>query len=366
VITADAPGKLVLLGEYAVLAGAPGIAVSVDVRARARITPAPAGESALVIPDTGARHPFRWISGGPPRWEGASPGAFGLPLEAVSEILYARGHLRRAGDLPATVIELGTADFHHTDARGRRHKLGLGSSAAVIVALTGALLRHGGGAAADQAELLAITCEAHRRLQGGAGSGTDVATALYGGVVGVEFAAPGAVPRVTPLAWPRGLHCLAIWTGRSASTPAMLTRLRGFQQAEPAAAAGHFARLGAAAARGLAAFRAGDVPAVLDAVGHFGAGLRMLDTAVGLGIWSAEHEQLAALAAAAGVPYKPSGAGGGDYGVALADRRALLAPLRAAVEAAGFSCLEPSLAVPGLMVHGAAADRRPLPGRAPA
>jgi mevalonate kinase len=233
VITADAPGKLVVLGEYAVLTGAPGIAVAVDARARARITPVAEALSVLTIPETGARHPFRWISGGAPRWEGPSPGAFGLPLESVTEILHARGHLRRAGDLPATAIALSTADFHTTDARGQRHKLGLGSSAAIVVALTGALLRHAGAAGVDQAEQLAIACEAHRRLQGGAGSGTDVATSLYGGVVGVEFQASGGVPRVTPLAWPQDLHCLAIWTGRSASTPAMLARLRGWQQAQP-------------------------------------------------------------------------------------------------------------------------------------
>ncbi len=33
-VIADAPGKLVLLGEYAVLEGAPGLVVAVDRRAR--------------------------------------------------------------------------------------------------------------------------------------------------------------------------------------------------------------------------------------------------------------------------------------------------------------------------------------------
>jgi phosphomevalonate kinase len=363
VITADAPGKLVVLGEYAVLTGAPGIAVAVDARARARITPVAEALSVLTIPETGARHPFRWISGAAPRWEGPSPGAFGLPLESVTEILYGRGHLRRAGDLPATEIALSTADFHSTDARGQRHKLGLGSSAAIVVALTGALLRHAGAGAVDQAEQLAIACEAHRRLQGGAGSGTDVATSLYGGVVGVEFPAPGGVPRVTPLAWPQGLHCLAVWTGRSASTPAMLARLRGWQQAQPALAAGHLARLGAASSRGLAAWRAGDTAGVLGAIGHFADALHQLDEAVGLGIWSAEHREIAGLAAEAGVAYKPSGAGGGDYGLAFTGRAGGLSGLRQAVEAAGYQCLGAPLAPAGLLVHGAATDRRPLAGK---
>ena len=363
-ITADAPGKLIVIGEYAVLAGAPGIAVAVDVRARARITPVADAGSSLLIPETGARHPFRWISGGAPRWVGDSPGAFGLPLEAVTEILYARGHLQRAGDLPATEIALSTADFHCTDDRGERHKLGLGSSAAVVVALAGALLRHAGVAGVAQAELLAIACEAHRRLQGGAGSGTDVATALYGGTVGVSFPVAGGAPQVAPLPWPRGLHALAIWTGRSASTPAMLARLRSYQQAQPAAAATHLARLAAGASRALDAWRAGDPRGVLVAAEHFARALRQLDEAVGLGIYSAEHDRLARLAAAAGVAYKPSGAGGGDYGLALTDQREALAGLRQAVEAEGFRCLDRPLGAPGLSVQGAATDRRPLAGRA--
>jgi phosphomevalonate kinase len=143
----------------------------------------------------------------------------------------------------------------------------------------------------------------------------------------------------------------------------MLARLRGWQQAQPALAAGHLARLGAASSRGLAAWRAGDAAGVLAAVGHFAAGLRQLDDAVGLGIWSAEHRDIAALAAEAGVAYKPSGAGGGDYGLALTARPAALAALRTAVEAAGFQCLGAPLAPAGLLVHGAATDRRPLAGR---
>ena len=63
-IEARAPGKLVIVGEYAVLHGAPGIAVAVDVPARARLQSRPGPDSELVIPDTGERFGFRWNAAG--------------------------------------------------------------------------------------------------------------------------------------------------------------------------------------------------------------------------------------------------------------------------------------------------------------
>lgn len=352
-ITADAPGKLVVIGEYAVLAGAPGIAVAVDVRAEARIGPPAGPGSCLVIPELAARHPFRWLPGGALRWEGAAPGPYGRPLEAVLEILHARGYPAPGQVLPPGDLVLTTAAFHYTDRQGARHKLGLGSSAAVVVALLGALLRLTGPGNLASGELLAMAWAAHRHLQGGAGSGIDIATAIAGGVTAVEYPAAGSVPVVVPLAWPRDLHCLAISTGVGASTPALLAQLAAFRAAEPAVAASHLNRLGAASTLALAAWRSGDVPGILNAVALFATGLRQLDAAAGIGIYSPEHAALATIAAAHGLHYKPSGAGGGDYGLALADTAAPLEALRVAVEAAGYRCLGHRLAVPGLRVQGA-------------
>ena len=72
-------------------------------------------------------------------------------------------------------------------AAGQRIKLGLGSSAAVTVALMGALLQLVQGGAAGRDKLEALCREAHRHLQGGIGSGIDVATAVAGGLISVDF-----------------------------------------------------------------------------------------------------------------------------------------------------------------------------------
>jgi phosphomevalonate kinase len=360
-IEARAPGKLVIAGEYGVLGGGPGIAVAVEVPALCRISLQPRGGNVLALPDVGSEHPFRWISGAPPRWEGASPGSLGLPLEAVTEILYALQLLKRAGDMPACRIELSSAAFQATTATGERTKLGLGSSAAVTVALVGALLRFIGAESTDRASLMAVCWEAHRRLQGGHGSGMDVATTLAGGVIGVEFSAANTVPRISPLVWPRMLHTLPIWTGVSASTPAMLGRLRHLQAQRPVEASAQLARLSTASGRVLNAWRADDVPAVLEAISAFAQALRRLDDEAQIGIYAPVHLKLAALAQEHNVVYKPSGAGGGDFGMAFSDSKVKLRDLRTAVEAAGFRCLDEPLRAQGLTVTGGIRHRAAVP-----
>ncbi|MEQ1803252.1 MAG: hypothetical protein ABL989_15085 [Gammaproteobacteria bacterium] len=362
VIEAQAPGKLVIVGEYAVLEGAPGLAVAVDVRAEARITPVPGSGNQLVIPDTGESFRFRWVPGSSPRWEGVSPGAFGLPLEACAEILAVRGLLPPATELPACQIELATAAFHHIGRDGQRVKLGLGSSAAIVVALTGALLRFAGGPALPRQVLIAICCEAHRRLQGGTGSGIDVATAITGGAVAIDFGRqPGArresdagVPQAHPVSWPRRLCMTAVWSGQSASTPAMLGRLRAFRERDATRFASHMERLGANAGQAVAAWTADDTAGLLGAIAGYESGLRQLDEAAGIGIFSPAHERLRAIAVKHGAVYKPSGAGGGDFGIALTDSRTVDQAVRAACVAEGFAVLDAELCAPGLSVRGEA------------
>jgi phosphomevalonate kinase len=359
-IVAEAPGKLVIAGEYAVLAGAPGLAVAVGVRATARIVAISGNGNQLSIPDTGESFRFRLRPEQGLRWDGVSPGALGLPLEATSEILAAEGLLAR--ELPAFRVELSSAAFHHVDARGQRQKLGLGSSAAVVVALTGALLKLGHQDSLPRPRLLEICCEAHRRLQGGSGSGIDVATSLTGGVVSLAFPrsapsrlpvdeAPAPNPTAQPVSWPQHLRLVAVWTGVSASTPAMLARLRLFRERDQARFAGHMERLATNAARAVQAWQNDDTESVLAAIAGYDTALRQLDDVARIGIYSAEHRELKAIAQECGAVYKPSGAGGGDFGVALTDARDTEQKLRKSYEAAGFMCLDAELGAPGLSVR---------------
>lgn len=351
VIEARAPGKLVIVGEYAVLHGAPGISVAVDVCALARLELITGLGSELCISGSGERFGFHWGVAAKPRWTGLSPGAFGLPLESCIATLGAHGLLPQPEELPVCRIELDTSAFHGSDAAGQRIKLGLGSSAAVLVALMGALLKFVRAAPLPQDRLIALCCAAHRHLQGGIGSGIDVATAVTGGVISVDFTPTSDIPHASSLAWPRKLHMLAVWSGASASTPAMLGRLQRYREQQAAACTAHMAQLGAISAQAVTAWREEDTGAVLEALDSYASALRNLDQAAGIGIYSDRHAALRDIALAHGAVYKTSGAGGGDFGIALSTSQQLQSALRQVYTAGGHMCLAAGLCPPGLQVQ---------------
>lgn len=336
---AHAPGKLVICGEYAVLAGAPAIAVAVNVRARASVAIV-TGSAHLLVAGSGA-WPFEWQAGGSPRWREAPPGSQGRVLESVAETLAANGVA-----MPSAVeISLDTRAFV---ASNTPEKLGLGSSAAIVVALTAALLAQVRRAAPSRDELLPLCLNAHRRLQGGSGSGVDVAAAVHGGVVTLAATNHGAAIR--PLAWPAGLAWLAVWTGRGASTPAMLGRFERFRTGDPKRFERHMAELRRLATEAVEAWEHAAIADLLRALADYDDALRALDEGAGIGIYTPDHDRLARDAQARGAVYKVSGAGGGDFGIAFADSADVIEALRDLWSNAGHMTLAVETGVAGVTV----------------
>ncbi|MCC5793837.1 MAG: hypothetical protein JJT85_03775 [Chromatiales bacterium] len=330
---ADAPGKLVISGEYAVLHGAAALAVAVDARVRVRLFRLKAGPSELAAGDA-PEACFCCAADGSLQWVGESPGPNGGPLESVLAALAASGQLSAAEALPACRVEIRSESFQTTLADGTRSKLGLGSSAAVTVALTGALLALLGRRLPPQG-MLALCLDAHRRLQGGLGSGIDVAASLHGGVVARDVSGG-----ILPVSWPDPLRMLAIWTGAGASTTMLVGRYEAWQQREPGAFSAHLGRMKATAERVQQAWRAARLGALLPALADYDAALLQLDEAAGIGIYTPEHRRLRELARAQGLVYKPSGAGGGDFGVVFGADPQALGRLRAQCAAEGLVTMD--------------------------
>ena len=292
-VTASAPGKLVLSGEYAVLDGAPAICMALDRRAHVSVRPGGDNHHTVTAPGfTDACGEFRalddeleWLAAGD---------EFSL-LDAVW----------RAGNVipPGTLsLLLDTNEF--VDAR-QGVKIGIGSSAALATALATALC--------DVAEAVAdatrVAFAAHRRFQGGLGSGVDVACSSAGGLI--EYRMGGA--SIEQLQWPDGLAYALLWSGVTASTGVRLERLDA-QTARPSRAA-----LVCASRRMAAAWRGGAVSAILDEYRDYTKVLREFSADHNLGIFDAGHAELMELAEATGLVYKPCGAGGGDVGIILTD-----------------------------------------------
>jgi len=80
--------------------------------------------------------------------------------------------------------------------------------------------------------------------------------------------------------------------------------------------------------------------AFLDAVDGFWDALEALGREIEMPILSQEHRRLRRLAAESGVHYKPSGAGGGDLGIAFAVDLAAMQETAARAEAEGFVVLD--------------------------
>lgn len=284
-VLASAPGKAVLSGEYAVLSGAPAICMAVDRRATVRMMRSDEAWISVVAAGYAAVEGRFVAVGATPSWlQGEQE--FRLVDTAWRELhpAYERG----------LSIELDTSAFFDAPSGA---KVGLGSSAALTVALTAALT--------ESQDVLEKADRVHRLFQSGAGSGVDIAASVHGGLIEYRM----KERTVAPLRWPEGLAYRLLWTGVPVSTANKLRHLReqGHRRSRNAlvAAAGTMATAWRSATELLALY-----PGYIDTLRDFSADYD-------LGIFDAGHDKLVTEARAAGLVYKPCGAGGGDVGILL-------------------------------------------------
>ncbi len=92
------------------------------------------------------------------------------------------------------------------------------------------------------------------------------------------------------------------------------------------------------------------VATLLESLAAYDAALRAMDRDGEIGINTDVHEVLRGLSEGHGAVYKISGAGGGDYGIALSDSREVIDTLSAALLDGGYSVLDGSIDVDGLTI----------------
>lgn len=327
-IRAGAPGKLVVLGEYAVLAGAEALVLAVDRRCEVSLerTDAAAREIDVRAPKSRI---FTFEAG-------ASSG-----LGLIDAVLDGRAKIAAGPGFR------GVVDSRRFFADSGR-KLGIGSSAAVLVAFAGAIQ------AIENKDIKDLTLdgliELHRCVQGGSGSGIDVAAALLGGLRTFRLDRNGAA-EVGSVQLPNSVGFAGIFAGQSAKTSDFVGRFNDWRYREPNRAAPLLAELAAVSAGGCDALRAGDAEGFLAAIGAYGVLLESLGIALGCDVLTREHRQIGLLAQRFDVRYKTSGAGGGDLGIAFSQDAAALAALRNAVTAEGFLWVDFGVDAHGLRVE---------------
>ncbi|WP_240138430.1 phosphomevalonate kinase [Streptomyces sp. MUM 178J] len=388
-VTRHAPGKLFAAGEYAVVEpGNPAILVAVDRQVSVTVTAAPGdgdadsavrGATAAVPPAPSVAH--------------AVPSASGVTeVVVVSELLsrevrlrWRRGRLagigsddeRRAREHLAHVVSavevvdrlrIGRglpepAAPLQVSIRSRLHengtKFGLGSSGAVTVATVDAVAAYHGMELSPE-ERFRVALLAGARVDAGP-SGGDLAASSWGGWIlyrapdraavrevarqrGVEesLRVPWTGFEVRPLPPPRGLALLVGWTGRPASTAALVADLGGRRDWRGGPAHRDFLTRSAACVGAAAqALEQSDRDGLLRQIRTARQVLAGLDEETGLGVFTPALHTLCDTAEAVGGAAKPSGAGGGDCGIALLpdDEPAGLDRLRARWQTAGITPL---------------------------
>jgi isopentenyl-diphosphate delta-isomerase len=367
---AQAPGKLYIAGEYAVVEhGHPAILVAVNRMLTVRVTGH--GEN----PGEGA------LSGDAPgNTQGESAAAASLPLDSrATGNIRSQGHdeaattwhrdahgrcvpdeerpgaaylvaaiqcveeLAHAAGIGPHIFDIDvTSDLD--DVSGRKY--GLGSSAAVTVAAMRALLRFYGLESAfepiEQYKLaFAIACRA-----GNVGSGGDLAASLFGGCI--RFCSPDrdwvgqrlddtALPELIRMSWPdlsvtrlpvfdsdsvtvspAALRLLVGWTGKPASTADLVTNVQHHSTDERERRYREFLEHSDRCVDALCeALAQSDMAAVREHIAQARELLHGLSSLTGTLIETPRLTALVETAIAHGAAAKSSGAGGGDCGIAI-------------------------------------------------
>jgi mevalonate kinase len=281
-----APGKLFVIGEYAVLHGGRALVAALDAGISCRLEEA--AEWRLSAPDLGLDADLAALDAA------GAPGGAAL-LAAAAQA----GRCEYAVDGPRHVCVRGTGT-------ASRAKHGLGGSAASVVALIGAFAAAAGRnlESRDVRDAVFRTSLAvHRRHQHGRGSGADVAAAVYGGWLDYALAEGGA--RVVPAAIPAETCLAAVWSGVASDTA------RAIQSFDAAA---FLARLRSILDCFWAAVEHAERPAMLDAVTAYGVALEEM---AGGTDGARRIADLVRAAGRRGLAAKGSGAVGGDCAIVL-------------------------------------------------
>ncbi len=313
-VTTSAPGKLMLLGEHAVVYGHPCLVTAIDRRVWVTVKRATDGLVHLSAPALGV-------------------GDWSVPMARVCTADSPRGVRFLRAVVCCMARCHGLADGLRIETRSSlSDELGLGSSAAVTIAAVTALSEFMALELPSDI-LFALGLKAVQSIQG-VGSGFDLAASLYGGTLQFRPLREATRnlrrcrPDITPLATDH-LPLIVGYSGTKADTASLVRHVARRRERQPALTGEIFNSMARLVEEGRGALEAQDWERLGQAMS---LNQSLLDA---LGVSTPKLAQLVSVAEEAGAyGAKLSGAGGGDCMVALAsdERRD---EVRRAIEGAG-------------------------------
>lgn len=260
------PGKLMLLGEYAVLRGSQALVTSVNRYATIQWSHKPKKASPILL--------------------------------AIAE-QYEQSQYKDH-------IIADTRTFYRTNGQ----KLGIGSSAAVAVGASVFLHQQRNSAALEKA------LDAHRQASDGIGSGVDLASVFHGGVIATSQQ-PAPVEQLDTFF--NELHLAVFYLEKSASTKKMVANCQRSEKWNSLTEA-----MGSLSQKGIKAYKNCQANDFFDVIKEYGNLMRVLGHAANVPIYTSQMERLSECAERLGAVSKPSGAGGGDVALVFSKEKTCL------------------------------------------
>ena len=333
-IQVSIPGKVVISGEYAVLDGAPAIVSTLKQKVNITIQKSDKNHNIYTTSVLQGVFPFTMDDDANVLWLEADPGVFGLLLQHAFKILKPK--------LKENLwIAVDSSEFFRTTKDGTAIKLGIGSSAAVSVGITQALSQYQAIRSSPE-NLLSQANSIHQDLQGKQGSGIDVTCCFAD--QGVIECTKDSVKNHTwsILNWPNGLHLKALTTSQYGSTNRLVAnyqRASNLYPKEFRSALDQFLDITQSLSN---AWKSEDVDLIIDLLRAYDVHIKKLDKIGGIGIYTQVHADIQNIASTHNVFYKPSGAGGGDIGLAFSSSLDALSDFSDAIDKVAWNigCLD--------------------------
>ncbi len=327
------PGKLMIAGEYAVLEpGGQAIVIAVDRYITAVIEPS--NQNTLSLPQLGLDNMTFETKNHDITFSLTNPKLKFIDNAITTYLQYLLENSVKLRPFSLTI----TSELD--DASGRKY--GLGSSAAVVVAVISALSQfYKNDIKQPSIEFIyKLAAIAHVKTQGN-GSCADVAASVYGGWIHyhsfnlnwltTEFKKGTAITELIEQPWPNllitsikpptNLHLCVGWTGKEAATAPMIDKINNLRNEQPELFAHFLTESEEAVTNLVQSFENNDADFAIASLTQNRAALMKLSEAADTTIETQKLKKLIGIANDFGAG-KTSGAGGGDCGIAfLYDKR---------------------------------------------
>lgn len=338
------PGKLMIAGEYAILEPRQhAVVIAVDRFVTAEIQPS--NENILSLQQLGLSR-ITWKNNGVEPVFSCSD----TRLSFVRAAIKITNQFLRERSIESDKFIL-TITSELADEEGRKY--GLGSSAAITVAVISAIFVFN-KVSLSKEETFKLAALSHLLVQGN-GSGADIAAAVFGGWIhycafdakwvlnkleeGIEINELIRLPwpnlSISPLTPQVDLELCVGWTKEAAGTGPMVDKIQKLRLTEPQSYEQFLKESAHAVACFVKGFEQGNNELVLDGISQNRYALRKIGEAAGVPIETPKLKVLCDLADEFGRA-KPSGAGGGDCGIAFIHHRSQRESLYGAWTKAGI------------------------------